>query len=137
MTPGKLLPGGSGKFPVAPKLPETLPLPFVGAVAGYEDIEEYVAVVDAPKRGPLAALMSSVPVRVPVGLAPSAANTPEKIVWRREFGLIVEPTYLPWTELLVSGLSGPPACGSPNPDGAETPPALSGMIRKAWLLPTR
>ena len=131
MMPGKLLPGGAGKFPMAPKLPEMLPLPFVGAVAGNEDIEEYVAVVATAKRGPLAALMSSVPARV---LAPSAVNTPEKIVWLREFGLIVEPTYLPWTELLVRG---PEACGSPNPDGAEVPPELSGVIRKAWLLPTR
>ena len=66
---------------MAPKLPETLPLPFVGAAAGDEEIEEYVAVVATFKRAPLAALMSSVPRRVPVGLAPSAVNTPEKIVW--------------------------------------------------------
>jgi len=38
--------------------------------------------------------MSSVPARVPVGLAPSAVNTPEKIVWLREPGAIVAPTYL-------------------------------------------
>ena len=73
MVPGKLY-GSGGKFPVAPKLPEMLPIPF-------EDIEEYVAVVATPKRAPMGALMSSVPVRVPVGLAPSAVNTPEKIVW--------------------------------------------------------
>ena len=78
MMPGKLFPGGAGKFPMAPKFPEMLPLPFVGAAAGYEDIEEYVAVVAMAKRGPLAALMSSVPVRA---LAPSAVNSPEKIVW--------------------------------------------------------
>ena len=76
MTPEKLLPGGTGKFPMAPKLPEILPLPFVDV----EDIEEYVAVVATPKRAPLAALISSVPVRVPFGLAPSALNSPEKIV---------------------------------------------------------
>ncbi len=80
MMPGKLY-GSGGKFPVAPKVPETLPLPSVGAAAGYEEIEEYVAVVATPKRAPLAALISSVPIRVPVGLAPSAVNTPEKIVW--------------------------------------------------------
>jgi len=60
------------EVPYGPELPEMLPLPFVGAVAGNEDIEEYVAVVATAKRGPLAALMSSVPARV---LAPSAVNT--------------------------------------------------------------
>src|SRR5258707_13337075 len=123
MVPGKLY-GSGGKFPVAPKLPEMFPIPF-------EDIEEYWAVVATPKRAPLAALMSSVPARVP---APSAVNSPEKIVWKREFGLIAELTYLPWTELLANG---PAACGSPNPDGAEVPPEVSGVIRKAWLVPTR
>ena len=74
MMPGKLFPGGAGKFPMAPKLPEMLPIPS-------EDMEEYWAVVATPKRAPLGALMSSVPVSVPVGLAPSAVNSPEKIVW--------------------------------------------------------
>ena len=60
-------------------LPEMVPLPFV--TGGSEDMEEYVAVAATPKRAPLGAPMSSVPVRVPVGLAPSAVNTPEKIVW--------------------------------------------------------
>jgi hypothetical protein len=78
--------------------------------------------------------MSSVPVRVPVGLAPSAVNTPEKIVWWGELGAIVAPTYLPLTELLESG---PNACGSPNPDGAAVPPKLSGAIRKAWFVLTK
>jgi len=136
MTPGKSFPGGAGKFPMAPKFPEMLPLPFVhaGGYEGYEDIDEYVAVVATPNRAPLGAVMSSVPARVPVGLAPSAVNTPEKIVWLREPVAIVAPTYLPLTELLESG---PNACGSPNPDVAAVPPALSGAIRKAWLLSTR
>jgi hypothetical protein len=39
-----------------------------------------VALKATPAFGPLGAPMSSVPVMVPVGLAPLAANSPEKTV---------------------------------------------------------
>jgi hypothetical protein len=64
----------------------TDPLPFVGA----EDME-YVAANAAPEVGPLALPISSVPVRLPVGLAPSALNSPEKIVPPGVAGTVAKP----------------------------------------------
>src|SRR5262245_27253585 len=103
------------------KLPLMVPLPFVG-----EEETEYVALVAAPNVGPLGAPISSVPERLPIGLAPSAMNSPEKITARRDVGVVVEPAYLPITEGLSSETG---ACGSPKPN--ETAP--SGTMRKALL----
>jgi len=50
------------------------PLPFVGT-----DDTEYGALTGTPKLGPLDAPISLVPVMVPVGLTPSAVNSPEKM----------------------------------------------------------
>ena len=50
-----------------------VPRPFVG-----EEATEYAAWNAAPETGPLEAPMSSVPVMLPAGLAPSAVNSPEK-----------------------------------------------------------
>ena len=62
------------------------PLPFVGA----EDME-YDALTAAPKVGPLGAPISSVPRILPAGLAPSAVNSPEKVVTPIVAGVAVDP----------------------------------------------
>ena len=41
-----------------------------------------------PETGPVAAPMSSVPFILPVGVAPSAANSPEKTVTANAAGLV-------------------------------------------------
>jgi len=65
----------------------TAPLP----LAGEEDIE-YEAVKCTPEiGGPVAPSISSVPVRLPVGLAPSAVNSPEKMVTPDVAGLVAKP----------------------------------------------
>src|SRR5258707_10060112 len=97
MMPGKLFPGGAGKFPMAPKLPEMLPLPFVGAVAGNEDIEEYVTVNATAKLSPTTALMSFQPDRMS---ASTARNTTDKLNLIRALRLIADTTYLPSNRLL-------------------------------------
>ena len=61
--------------PLPPIPPEIVPLPFVGA-----EETAYVALTDMPVVAPLGAPISSVPRIVPVGAAPSALNSPEKIV---------------------------------------------------------
>jgi hypothetical protein len=86
----------------------TVPLPF----AGEEDME-YVALNAWPEIGPLASPISAVPVRLPVGLAPFAVNSPENTVAAKSVGLLVIPAYVPVTALFVSGSV---ACGSPNPN---------------------
>src|ERR1700738_5683149 len=85
-----------------------IPLPFVGD----GDIE-YVAPNATPGFGPLGAPISSVPVILPVGLAPSAENSPEKTTTPKSIGFVAEPAYVPFIALLVSE---PAACGSPNPN---------------------
>src|SRR5579864_7750308 len=99
--------------------PATVPLPFVGV----EDME-YVPLTATPKLGPFGAPISSLPVILPVGLAPSAANSPEKFVTPRAAALVAEPAYLPVTALLVNDAA---ACASPNPNNTE----LSGTIKNA------
>ena len=60
-------------LPPVPDVTVMVPRPLVG-----DEETEYVAVKAAPGLGPLGVPMSSVPVILPVGLAPSAANSPEK-----------------------------------------------------------
>ena len=52
---------------------------------------EYVALKVAADTGPVAAPVSSVPVMVPVGLAPSAVNSPEKVGVAKGAGKVVTP----------------------------------------------
>ena len=59
--------------------------PFVG-----EGIE-YVAENGTPEIGPVVSPISSVPVRLPVGLAPSPANSPEKMVAFDVAGVLANP----------------------------------------------
>src|SRR6266481_484541 len=108
-------------LPPVPEVTVMVPRPLVG-----DGVTEYVALKAAPETGPLGAPISSVPVILPVGLAPSAANSPEKITAPSVIGLVVEPAYVPCTELL---LNAPAAWGSPKPDRT----VLSGTRKKAWL----
>ena len=85
-----------------------IPLPLIG-----DEDTEYVALNATPELGPLDAPISSVPVIFPVGLAPSAVNSPEKTSTANVIGSIVEPAYEPFTALLVND---PAAWGSPNPN---------------------
>jgi hypothetical protein len=64
----------------------TVPRPLVG-----EEDTEYVALNAAPETGPLASPISTVPVRLPVGLAPSAVNSPEKTVVAKSTGVLATP----------------------------------------------
>src|SRR5215472_2339840 len=105
--------------PLPPMPPETDPLPFAGA----EDIE-YVALAGTAKLGPLGAPISSVPVMLPVGMAPSAVNSPEKIVTPSAAAAVVDPAYLPATAPLVND---PAAWASPKPNKTEP----SGIMKKA------
>jgi hypothetical protein len=52
---------------------------------------EYVTLAGTAKLGPLVAPISSVPEILPVGLAPSAVNLPEKITSFTFVGIAVEP----------------------------------------------
>jgi len=65
-----------------PEVTVIVPLPFVG-----DEPTEYVALNVAPETGPLGAPISSVPVKLPVGLAPSTENSPEKTVTPNAAGL--------------------------------------------------
>jgi hypothetical protein len=70
-------------LPPVPEVTVMVPLPFVG-----DADTEYVALKAAPETGPLEAPISSVPVMLPVGVAPSAANSPEKTVTAKLTGSI-------------------------------------------------
>src|SRR5882724_4866825 len=95
-------------LPPVPELTLMRPLPFAG-----EEATEYVALNAAPATGPLGAPMSAVPVRLPVGVAPSAANSPEKTVTPKSAGCVAKPAYMPFRALLVKETA---ACGSPKPN---------------------
>jgi hypothetical protein len=98
-------------LPPDPEVIDMVPLPLVGD----EDME-YVALTATPELHPFVAPISSMPVRLPVGLAPSAVNSPEKITTPTVAGVVVEPAYLPCTALFVNE---PAAWGSPNPEKVE------------------
>jgi len=95
-------------LPPVPEVTVMVPLPFVG-----DGDTEYVALNAAPETGPLGAPMSSVPVTVPVGLAPFAVNSPEKTTTPKSTGLVVYPAYVPFSMLLVNETA---AWGSPKPN---------------------
>src|SRR6266850_3089292 len=97
--------------PPDPEVTVAVPLPFVG-----DEDTEYVALRATPEFVPLGAEISSLPVILPVGLAPSAVNSPAKEATPKVAGVIVKPAYIPFTALLVSG---PAAWGSPNPNETE------------------
>ncbi len=73
-------------FPPAPEVIVTVPLPFMG-----EGDMEYVALNGWPERGPVASPISVTPVRLPVVLAPSAVNSPEKMIAPNDAGNVAKP----------------------------------------------
>src|SRR6266481_3374502 len=93
--------------PPVPEVIVMIPLPLVG-----DGVTEYVAWNAAPETGPFAAPMSSVPVILPVGVAPSAENSPQKTTIRDPTGLVGYPAYVPFSALLVND----PVWGSPYPN---------------------
>jgi len=95
-------------LPPVPEVTVIIPLAFVG-----DEATEYVALKATPGFGPLGAPMSSVPVMLPVGVAPSAENSPEKTTTPNAAGLVVKPAYVPFSALL---LNEPAAWGSPKPN---------------------
>src|SRR3979490_2099163 len=95
-------------LPAVPEVTVMVPLPFVGDKA-----TEYVALKATLGFGPLGAPISSVPVILPVGLAPSAENSPEKTTTPKSTGLVAKPANVPLSALL---LKEPAAWGSPNPN---------------------
>jgi hypothetical protein len=102
-------------LPPVPEVTVIAPLPFVG-----DDATEYVALNAAPETGPLGRPISSAPVILPVGVAPSAENSPEKTTTPNAAGKVAKPAYVPFRAPLVNE---PTACGSPNPNktlGSET-----------------
>src|SRR6267142_5912642 len=95
-------------LPPVPEVTVMVPLPLVG-----DGETEYVALKATPGFGPLEEPMSSAPVILPVGVAPSAENSPEKTTTPKSAGLVVKPAYVPFSALL---LKEPAAWGSPNPN---------------------
>jgi hypothetical protein len=84
-------------LPPVPEVTVMVPRPLAG-----DGDTEYVALKGTPGFGPLGAPISSVPVMLPVGLAPSAANSPEKTVTAKSTGLVANPAYVPFSVLLVN-----------------------------------
>lgn len=84
-------------LPPLPEVTVIIPRPFVG-----DEATEYVALNAAPETGPFDVLMSSVPVILPVGVAPSAENSPEKTTTPNPTGLVVYPAYVPFRVLLAN-----------------------------------
>ena len=95
-------------LPPVPEVTVMAPLPFVG-----DEATEYVALNVVPETGPLGTPISWAPVILPVGVAPSAENSPEKTVTPNAAGLVVKPAYVPFS---VPLLNEPAAWGSPNPN---------------------
>ncbi len=95
-------------LPPLPEVTVIIPRPLVG-----DEATEYVALNAAPETVPFDVLMSSVPVILPVGVAPSAANSPEKTTTPKPTGLVAYPAYVPFRVLLVNDTA---AWGSPYPN---------------------
>jgi len=111
--------------PPVPEETVIVPRPLVG-----DEAREYVALKATPGLGALGAPISLVPFILPVGLAPSAENSPEKRTTPYAAGLIAKPAYVPLSELLVND---PAAWGSPNPNKTLE----SETKRKTWFKFTR
>src|SRR6476660_2044560 len=95
-------------LPPVPEVTVMVPRPLVG-----DEATEYVALKATPGFGPLGAPISSVPVILPEGLAPSAANSPEKTTTPKPTGLVAYPAYVPFRVLLVNDIA---AWRSPTPN---------------------
>ena len=95
-------------FPPDPEGAVIVPLPFVG-----DEATEYVALNATPGFGPLGTPISSVPVILPVGLAPTAVNSPEKTTTPYVTGVLAKAAYAPFTALFANNAD---AWGSPTPN---------------------
>lgn len=84
-------------LPPVPEVTIMVPRPLVG-----DGATEYVTLNAASETGPLGAPISSAPAMLPVGLAPSAANSPEKTATLKLTGLVAYPAYVPFKVLLVN-----------------------------------
>jgi hypothetical protein len=73
-------------LPPDPEVIVTVPLPLVG-----EEAMAYVALKGWAETGPVPSPISMTPVRLPVGLAPSAVNSPEKTVAPKAAGTVAKP----------------------------------------------
>ena len=73
-------------LPPDPEVTDMVPLPFVG-----DADTEYVALNATPEFGPLESLISSTPVILPFGLAPSAVNSPDKVPPTNVAIVVVKP----------------------------------------------
>src|SRR5258708_21400540 len=95
-------------LPPVPEVTVIVPRPLVG-----DEETEYVALNASPETGPLGAPISSAPVILPVGVAPSAVNTLEKTTTAKSTGLVAKPAYVPCRVLLVNESA---VWGSPGPN---------------------
>jgi hypothetical protein len=95
-------------LPPVPEVTVIVPRPLVG-----DGETEYVALKATPGFGPLGAPISSVPVMLPVGVAPSAENSPEKTTTPKSIGFVATPAYVLCNAILAND---PAAWGSPNPN---------------------
>src|SRR2546429_1748439 len=112
-------------FPPGPEATFMVPLPFA-----LDELREYVDLNVTPDFGPFDATVSSTPVMFPVGLEPSAENSPENVVTPNVAGLDANPAYAPFTWLFVNEVT---TWGSPNPNKTE----LSDPMMKAVFGLTR
>jgi len=77
-------------LPPLPEVTVIIPRPLVG-----DEATEYVALNAAAETRSFDVLMSSVLVILPVGVAPLAANSPEKTTTPKPTGLVAYPAYVP------------------------------------------
>src|SRR5260370_41287925 len=83
-------------LPPVPEVTVMVPLPFVG-----DEVTEYVALSVAPETGPLGTPISSAPAILPVGVAPSPENSPEKTTTPNVAGQDAKPADAPYSALSV------------------------------------
>src|SRR5689334_8239583 len=98
-------------FLPGPEATVMVPLPLAG-----EEPREYVELNVTPDLDPSEATISSVPAMFPVGLEPSAENSPENVVTPNVAGLDANPVYAPLSWLFVNEVA---TWGSPNPNRTE------------------
>ena len=83
-------------FPPEPDETVRVPLPLAD-----DEPREYVDLNATPDLEPSGATVSSIPVMLPVGLEPSAENSPENAVTPKVAGLAANPAYAPFSWLFV------------------------------------
>src|SRR5437762_6056946 len=107
-------------FPPGPEATFMVPLPFAP-----DELREYVDLNVTPDFGPFDATVSSTPVMFPVGLEPSAENSPENVVTPNVAGLDANPAYAPFTWLFVYEVT---TWASPNPNKTVLSAAMTNAV---------